>query len=50
MRDREMPEVKLPEPDINPGEQVTIKYMSAEDFEAELDKPTGPPPRPRKPR
>lgn len=39
-----MPETKLPESLPDP-EEVTITYMSAEDFERDLDKPIAPPPR-----
>lgn len=49
LRDRPMPETKLPEAKPADPSEVTITYMSESDFEAELDKPLGPPPR-RKPK
>lgn len=42
----EMRETTLP--DSVTGEEVVVKYMDPKDFEAELDKPIGPPPKPRK--
>lgn len=41
LQDKPLPEVKIPEPQ---PEEVTIKYMSESDFEAELDKPIPLPP------
>lgn len=48
LRDKPMPEVKLPESKPEDPSEVTITYMSEADFEAELDKPVGPPPGRRK--
>lgn len=45
---KEMPEASLPASKPKDEEEVVVTYMSEADFEAELDKPSGPAPKPRK--
>lgn len=43
LKEKPLPEIVLPQP--SEEEEITIKYMSDADFEAELDKPAPLPPR-----